>query len=118
MKASRITAHVAGAGLFTGAAAWGFHQQLQYVLAALLCRNDAIARMWIVSAIALLIVILGGLLSWAAIRSFASETGFEAQDGLRARHFMAGVGTMGALIFLFAVVLQAIALLFLPVCTG
>jgi hypothetical protein len=118
MKASRITAHIAGAGLFAGAVGWGFHQQLQYVLAALLCRNDAIARLWIVSAVAFLTVVVGGILSWAAARVLAAEQNYEGRDALRARHFMAGVGIMGALIFLFAVALQAAALLFLPVCTG
>jgi cytochrome b subunit of formate dehydrogenase len=118
MKAARITAHLAGAGLFAGATAWALHQQTEYVIAAMVCNSGAILPMWTISAAALLILVTGAILSWLAIRSFAAEKQIEAHDRFRARRFLASVAMMGALLFLFALVLQIAAVLYLPVCTG
>jgi hypothetical protein len=94
------------------------HQQLQYVLAALLCGSRSNARLWIVCGVALAILAACGLLSFIALRSFAAEKHSAGEDRFRARHFLAGIGIMGAVLFLFAVLLQLAALFYLPLCTG
>lgn len=118
MKAARITAHLAGGGLFAGAVAWGLHQQVQYVLGSLFCGHSSSAALWIVTAAALAVLVAGALASWFVLRSFAAEKDVERQDGFRARRFLANLALMGAALFLFAIVLQAVAVLYLPLCTG
>ncbi|HEX3429486.1 MAG TPA: hypothetical protein VHT03_01255 [Rhizomicrobium sp.] len=118
MKPARVTAHLAGAGLFAGGIAWALHQQLQYVLAAMFCGHSRPSPLWSVSVAAVVIVAVGAALSWLAVRSFAAEKEAEAEDAFRARRFVAKVAIMGALLFLFAIMLQAAAIFYLPLCTG
>jgi hypothetical protein len=118
MKAARITAHLAGAGLFAGAVAWALHQQIQYVLAALFCGRPSPASLWMVSAVAIAIVLFGTVLSWLTIRAFAGETQDETGDYYRPRRFLAIVAFMAAALFLFAIMLQLAATFYLPLCTG
>jgi hypothetical protein len=118
MRAARITVHIAGAGMFAGAVAWALHQQVQYVLAALLCGRPSPAPMWIASAAGIAIVLVGAALSCLTIRIATREKDAEVQDGLRARRFFATVSIMAAALFLFAIVLQLAATFYLPMCTG
>jgi hypothetical protein len=115
MKASHITAHVAGAAMFTGAAAWALHQQANYVIAALVCGSGARA-MWGVSALAIALLIAGGLLSWRALKKLAGASEGARQDSVRVRRFLANIAVPVALIFFFAILMQICAMLFLPAC--
>jgi hypothetical protein len=117
MKPASISAHVAGAGLFGGAIAWALHQQIGYVIAAWSCGNAPLFQ-WIVSGAAIAILSFGALLSGLALRRFRATPQTPALGPFRARRFLAVVAILAALLFLFAILLQAAAFLFLPGCVG
>jgi hypothetical protein len=109
-----VAVHVAGAGLFAGAAAWAMHQQGGYIIAAWAC-GTATRNLWLVGAAALILLTVGAWLSWRALQSSAIDHANNT-DSLRPRTFLALIGLLAALLFLFAVFLQASATLFLPGC--
>jgi ABC-type nickel/cobalt efflux system permease component RcnA len=111
-----VAVHVAGAGLFAGAAAWAMHQQAGYIIAAWAC-GTATRNLWLVGAAALILLTMGAWLSWRALQSLAIDHANNI-DSLRPRTFLALIGLMAAPLFLFAVFLQAGAPLFLPGCIG
>lgn len=111
MKSLHI-ASFAGAGLFAGAFAWALHQQSGYVLASMVCSRRSFT-IWAVSALAVVLLVCGALVSWRALRQ---NMGAEDVQLARPRRFMASIGLMACLLFLFAILLQASALLFLPSC--
>jgi hypothetical protein len=117
MRTAPIVTHIAGAGLFAGAAAWTLHQQGGYSIASWVC-GGAAGPVWSVTILALVLVLGGGWFSWRALRLLAADGGAFAGARQRPRHFLALIGVMAAFLFLFAIFLQAGAVLFLPGCTG
>ena len=115
MSGSPIIARLTAAALFAGAAAWAFHQQTGYVIAAFACGGGHLS-IWAVTALALVVLGAGALASFAALRGGAGEP--EAAAGGQPRRFLAMVGLMAAGLFLFAILLQAAAALILPPCMG
>jgi hypothetical protein len=100
------------AGLFGGALAWGIHQQVGYLIASWACERPASA-IWLTGIIAIVILLVGAALSVTALRRLSGGT-----EAGRPRHFLGLVSIMTSLLFLFALVLQAAAALFLPGCVG
>jgi hypothetical protein len=117
MRTTPFVTHVAAAGLFAGAAAWALHQQGGYSIASWVC-GAAAGPIWSVTIFALILLLAGGWLSWRALRLLAADGGAFAGARQRPRHFLALIGVMATLLFLFAILLQAGAVLFLPGCTG
>ena len=117
MKEHAIGIHLASAALFAGAAAWALQQQGGYVIASWACGYD-IGSIWSLTLAALLIVGAGGWLSWRALQPLLSDTGVRDSDLWRPRRFLSMVALMAAFLFLFAILMQAAAALFLPGCTG
>lgn len=100
-----------GAGLFTAAMAWAFHQQAGYLFASWSCSRAPVG-IWITGAIALLILSVGMVLSNLARHSAV------AVEMARPRRFLGLISLMATALFLFALLLQAAAALFLPGCAG
>jgi hypothetical protein len=100
------------AALFAGALAWAVHQQTGYLIASWACERPAQA-IWLTGVVALLMLVGGAALSIIALRRLSGGT-----EGNRPRRFLAQVSIMMALVFLFALALQAAAALFLPGCVG
>jgi hypothetical protein len=111
---NRRVASLAGAGLFAGVAAWGVHQEAGIVMASWACQSAA-RGIWLSGAAALIVLLLGALLSGLAWRAAPDD---ESGHAARPRHFLAIVALMGAALFLFAIGLQVAAPLFLPGCIG
>ena len=118
MKAPALGIRLAGTALFAGAAAWTLQQQAGYVAASWRCGPAAAGPVWILTAVAALILVLGGWLSWQALRPLLREHAVQAADALRPRVFLGIVALMGALLFFFTILLQAAAAFFLPGCVG
>lgn len=114
MRAGRIIAALAGAGLFAGAAAWAVHQQAGYIISTRLCQS---AEPWsaVLTAGVLVLLAGGAAISWLALRR-RPQSGRGAADTVRPRRFMATVSLMGAALFGFAIALQASAHLFIAPC--
>ena len=112
-----IGIHLAGAALFAGAAAWVLQQQAGYVIASWACHYD-VEPIWLLMAIGFVLLLAGGWFSWQALCPFPDATLIAGSDVWRPRRFMAVVALMGALLFLFAILMQAAAALFLPGCVG
>jgi hypothetical protein len=117
MKERAIGIHLAGAALFAGAAAWTLQQQGGYIIASWSCRYD-IGPIWALTLAALVITGAGGWLSWRALQPLLSDIRVGESDLWRPRRFLALVALMAGLLFLFAILMQAAAALFLPGCTG
>jgi hypothetical protein len=66
---------------------------------------------------ALVITGAGGWLSWRALQPLLSDIRVGESDLWRPRRFLALVALMAGLLFLFAILMQAAAALFLPGCT-
>src|SRR4051812_7058210 len=109
MRSAPNATHVAATGLFAGAAAWMLHQQGGYTIASWVC-GSATGPIWSVTILALILLLAGGWFSWRALRLLAADGGAQR----RPRHFLALIGAMATLLFLFAIFLQAGAALFLP----
>lgn len=112
MRAARFAAPVAAAGLFAGAFAWAFQQQASTVIASMSCSGGRI-QLWIVTALALLVLAAGLALSMFAVRRLREPA---TNGNGRPRRLLAHIGVMAAAIFLFAILLQIAAFFFLPVC--
>ena len=117
MKLARRRFGLAGACLFVAAAAWAINQQAAYVLASTHCMGAGFP-ISIVSILALILLVAG---AYHAIRIIVRSDAAEsegAQNDMRVRRFIAIVGLCAALLFLFAIGLQAVALVFLPACAA
>lgn len=117
MKERAVGIHLAGAALFAGAAAWTLQQQAGYVIASWACHYD-ILPIWALTAIAFLLLAVGGWASWQALRPLLSDIRVNDSDVGRPRRFISLVALMAGLLFLFAILMQAAAALFLPGCAG
>jgi hypothetical protein len=118
MSTREIGVHLAGAALFAGAAAWAVQQQAGYVAAAWVCGGGARLPIWLLTAFALILLMTGGWASWQALRGLLADSGANGSDLWRPRHFLSLVALMAALLFLFTILMQASAALFLPGCIG
>ena len=110
--------HMAGAALFAGAAAWTLQQQGGYVAASWLCGNAGKPAVWLFTLAALLLLAAGAWLSWGALRPLLYDSRTAESDIWRPRRFLSLVALLVALLFLFAVLMQAAAAFFLPGCVG
>jgi hypothetical protein len=118
MTARTLGIRLAGAALFAGAAAWTLQQQAGYVAVSWVCGPAAAGPVWLLTAVAVLLLAVGGWVSWQGLRSLIGDGGVEASDLLRPRRFLSLVALMAGLLFLFTILLQAGAALFLPGCVG
>jgi hypothetical protein len=114
MTGSRIIAALAGAGLFTGAAAWAVNQQAGYIIVGRICADT---QAWLagLSLVVLATLAAGAAISWRTLRQRPRPTKGD-QDSIRPRRFMASVALMGAGLFCFAICLQIAAYFFLAPC--
>jgi hypothetical protein len=108
----RVPPHLAGMSLFTAATAWTLQQTAGYVVASWRCFYDQLP-IWLLTGMALLLIGAG---VWASAQVFGH--GFDQSDMSRPRHFLGVVALMAAPLFLFAILLQAAAALYLPGCVG
>jgi hypothetical protein len=118
MSERTIAIHLAGTALFAGAAAWALQQQGGYIVASWLCGNAATVPVWLLTFTAFVLLAGGGWLSWQALRPLLSDIRVNASDLWRPRRFLSLVALMAALLFLFTILMQAAAALFLPGCVG
>lgn len=118
MRERAVAFHLAGAALFAGAAAWALQQQGGYVAASWACSSGATRPIWILTALAAALLAVGGWFSWKVLRNVPRNGGALQSDLWRPRHFLSLVALMAALLFLFTILLQAAAALFLPGCIG
>jgi hypothetical protein len=93
------------AGIFAGATAWFVNTAGNYALAGQLC------GWWpppvpLVSALTLAIAILGGMLSWNALRRTEA---MPAESGGTPSRLLAGVGVMSAALFAAVILIQGAA---------
>jgi len=98
---------VAWAGLVAGPTAWGIAFQAGYALADLQCAHGIRPTPWLFAA-AIILALLGAVLSW---RAFASEL-----DAAGTRRFLAGVSALAALLFAAVIALQLVATLIFTGC--
>jgi hypothetical protein len=110
---ARSWASWSAAGLFAGTSAWALHQQAGYLFASWACAR-APADIWLSGSFAVLLLLAGAVLSALAWRS----AGGLADEAARPRRFLAVVALMIGALFLFALLLQMAAALFLPGCVG
>jgi hypothetical protein len=118
MKERAISAHLAGAALFAGVAAWALQQQGGYVAASWMCGNQGKPMVWLLTVAALVLLAAGSWLSWHTLRPLLHDDRTEDSDISRPRRFLSLVALLAALLFLFAVLMQAAAAIFLPGCVG
>jgi hypothetical protein len=118
MTAQTLGIRVAGAALFAGAAAWTLQQQAGYVAVSWVCGSSATVPVWMLTALAIALLAIGGWVSWQALRPLLGNALVEGSDVLRPRRFLSVVALMAALLFFFTILLQAGAALFLPGCIG
>ena len=118
MRERAIAIHLAGAALFAGAAAWALQQQGGYIVASWVCGQAAALPLWLLSFAAFILLAGGGWLSWQALRPFLNDIQVNDSDVWRPRRFLSLVALMAALLFLFTILMQAGAALFLPGCVG
>jgi hypothetical protein len=112
---TRSWASLAGIGLFTGVIAWALHQQAGYILASWACEKAAVG-IWVVGALAIVMLLAGAVLSWCGWRS--ANVGGLHENAARPRRFLAIVALMASALFLFGLLLQMAGPLFLPGCVG
>jgi hypothetical protein len=117
MTGRASTLSIAGAALFASAAAWALQQQGGYIVVSWVCGPAASRPVWLLTAVALMLLAVGTWLSWRAMLFLAAGDN-EASDLLRPRRLLALIGLMAALLFLFTILLQAVAAFFLPGCVG
>lgn len=107
MKGRAITA-LSVSGLFVAAAAWAAHQQIGYIAASFLCSGTA-TFFWVVTFVAVLLLLAGLAAALLSARG-------RGEDG--PRRFLLSISVLASALFLFAILLQATALWFLPGCAG
>jgi quinol-cytochrome oxidoreductase complex cytochrome b subunit len=113
---SVVATWAAAAGLFAGAAALALHQQGDFVIASTLCGREYVAFV-LSTLVSTGVLIFAGVVSWHDFRRSRPNSTENRETGLP-RQFLALVATLSAVLFLFAVLLQASAVLFLPACVG
>jgi hypothetical protein len=118
MKERAIAMHLAGAALFAGAAAWALQQQVGYIAASWICGAGVRQPAWFLTAGSLVLLLAGGWVSWEALKPLLNDGRTEDSDLWRPRRFLIWVALMASLLFLFAILLQAAAVFFLPGCLG
>ena len=111
---SPTSASMAGAALFAGAGAWALQQQAGYVGVSWFC-GDVTGPVSLLTLVAVLLLLTGAYLSLGALRPRLPDN---RTDIGRPRRFLALVGLMSVLLFLFAILMQAAASFFLPGCVG
>jgi len=118
MTGRATSIHLSGAALFAGAAAWTLQQQGGYVAASWMCGNLGKPAVWLFTLVALLVLVAGTWLSWRSLRPLLHDSRTDESDIWRPRRFLSLVSLLVALLFLFAVLMQAAAAFFLPGCVG
>lgn len=113
----RVGISLVGAALFAGAAAWTLQQQAGYIAVSWICGSSARAPVWVLTVAALVLLTAGVWLTWRPWRPLLTA-GSEGSDFLRPRRFLGLVALMAAALFLFTILLQASAAMFLPGCVG
>jgi ABC-type nickel/cobalt efflux system permease component RcnA len=116
MRARNPDVSLIGAALFAGAAAWTLQQQGGYIAASWVCGAAAGRPVWSLTAAALILLALGCWLTWRPLRRLLA--GDARTDAAQPHRFLGLVALMAAALFLFAILLQAGAVLFLPGCLG
>jgi hypothetical protein len=112
MKSAGRLPQITGLGIFAGAFAWALHQLANYLLAGHVCTRTLNYTVAFTCG-SLCLIILGSLASWRALQG---REGDGSDDKRRSQTFMASVGMMACLLFLFAIFLQAIAPFFIAGC--
>ena len=115
---ARSNGILASAALFAGAAAWALQQQGGYVAASWLCGDLGRPAVWLFTLLALLLLAVGSWISWGTLRPLLYDRRTEESDISRPRRFLSLVALLVALLFLFAIAMQAAAAFFLPGCVG
>lgn len=95
------------AGLLSGPLAWAVSSQGNYALASWPCTNIERPTAWIALAL-VLASLLGGILSWTALRSVAAAPAGAVRKP-RTERFLAGIGIALALLFALGIALQGFA---------
>lgn len=113
---SPLFLRLSSAGLFLAAIVWGAHQMLAYLVASWAC-NGATTALKLAAVAAVFGVLIGGWLTLRAMDALRATYQASAQSR-RTRTFLAHISLMAVLLFLFAIVLQVAAVLFLPGCTA
>jgi hypothetical protein len=108
---------LAGAALFAGAVAWALQQQGGYIAVSWFCGPAASRPVWLLTGAALVLLGFGTWLTCRALLLLVVRDS-EASDLVRPRHLLGLIALMGALLFLFTILLQAAAAFFLPGCIG
>ncbi len=97
-----------GAGLFIGAFAWGMSTVIGAAYADYSCALR-IAITGMLAAAALVLTLIGGLLSWRSSRLLQAINVSPAMPARNARIFFARIGIMAAAVFGLAIVFQLAA---------
>jgi hypothetical protein len=112
MTSAPFSLWCASAGFFLAPAAWALHQQTSYMLVPVSCGQRAMILL-LVTAGAAILALLGGYTAYTGWRALPEK----AEDRhLRVRRFLAGLSLLFTAIFLFAILLQAAAMLILNSC--
>jgi hypothetical protein len=115
MKVRNPGISLVGAALFAGAAAWTLQQQGGYIAASWVCGPAAGRPVWSLTVAALILLAMGCWFSWRPLRLLLAG---DARPAAQPYRFLGLVALMAAALFLFAILLQAGAALFLPGCLG
>jgi hypothetical protein len=111
MKTSKIPARLAAwAGLWAAALLWAVNMELALVLPDLDCVKQIHAST-VISAAALIVACLAGMLSWRWART--EITGLGAPGTF---HFIGALSALSSLIFAFALAMQTMASVVLTGC--
>jgi hypothetical protein len=102
----------ASAGFFLAPVAWALHQQTSYMLVPVSCAERAMI-LPPVTVGAVILALLGGYIAYTGWRALPEK----AEDRhLRVGRFLAGLSLLFTAMFLFAILLQAAAMLILNSC--
>jgi hypothetical protein len=115
MKTGTLTA-LSALGLFVASASWALHQQIEYIFASLVCSHGK-PLMWSVTVFLLALLAAAAVITLRLPRWEATAE-HDPDDISRPRRFLASMSLLAVLLFLFAIFLQASAMLFLPNCVG
>jgi hypothetical protein len=106
---------VSWTGLFAGPLAWFFHQSIGYVLVPWSCGTGRHLPLHLLSAAMLLLVLMGGVLSWRDWSRRREASSEDPQAAGRA-HFLAATGLLMCALFALAILLQAAATFYFDPC--
>jgi hypothetical protein len=105
----------ASAGFFIAPSAWALHQQLGYMLVPVSC-HARIMIVPLVTLIAAALALAGGWLSWRPARWRETAAPSASEGGAHLLRFLANLSLLFTALFLFAILLQGTATLFLNGC--